>query len=226
MICYKVEDFIQNWIYPAYYLRNLLFHRHDLIKIPTIKPYEYSDTTYIMFHANMQMIVDFIEKEQPEKHILWYKDEEGEDVGHKYGEYKDKFPMLYPELEGQWIMDIIKDIYKWYKETYPQLQKEHEILLSHYVDNTIGEFDFEDDEEDENGLSKVRFDKSNCPKTIEELRKKGFNEEIVSKYLPDNKDWLDSDKCGKVTHELEYEIIRQEQKYLHLCIEVRQYLWT
>ena len=33
-----------------------------------------------MVCANMEMIVNFIEKENPEKRICWYEDEEGNDV--------------------------------------------------------------------------------------------------------------------------------------------------
>ena len=59
---YKFCRFIKNWIYPAYHLRNFLFHRHDIIKCPQIKPYEYTDISYLMLCANMELIVKFIEQ--------------------------------------------------------------------------------------------------------------------------------------------------------------------
>ena len=94
---YKITDIFSNWVFPAHDLQNLLIHRHDRIKIPQVKPWEYTDMTYFMLCANMEMIVKFIEQEKPEKYVLWYKDEKGQDVGHKYGECG--IPILYPELK-------------------------------------------------------------------------------------------------------------------------------
>ena len=79
---YKFLNFIDNWIYPAYFLKNLLFYRYDTIKIPQVKCYEYVDKNYLMLCANMQIIFDFIEKENPEKYICWYTDEDGVELGH------------------------------------------------------------------------------------------------------------------------------------------------
>ena len=217
-----IKNFFENWIYPAYYLKNLLFHRHDRIKLPQVKPWEYTDTVYFMLCANMEMIVNFIEKENPEKYICWYKDEEGNDAGHKYGECKG-YTYLYPEYKDKWIMDIIKDIYHWWKVEYPTLLNDKDKLLKYWSDYLLGELTTE---KSENGLYHVDFDNSNCPKTIEELEKKDVLWEVIYKYCDDKSKLLDEQYFHNIIKELEKKIFEEEQKYLHLCIEVRPYLWT
>lgn len=220
---YQIEDFFKNWIYPAYDLKNLLFHRHDRIKIPQVKPWEYTDFHYFMLCANMEMIVKFIEIQQPEKHVLWYQDENGFDVGHKYGECEIK--ILYPELKDKWIMDIIKDIYHWWKVDYPKLLEEKEILLSFWSDYICGDLVFK---KSDKSTSEIVFDTTNIPKTLEELEKnKDIRWNVIDKYIKNRNDiFIDDYVHGTVLKNIENEIFEQEQKYLHLCIQVRPYLWT
>jgi hypothetical protein len=114
---YKFIRFIEEWIYPAYYLRNFLFYRYDRIKVPQVKSYEYTDKSYLSLCANMQIIVDFLEKEKPEEHVIWYGKE-----GHIYGEF-DK-PILFQEYKGKYIMDIIKEIYQFWTFDREQMLKD------------------------------------------------------------------------------------------------------
>lgn len=220
---YKFLNFIDDWVYPAHCLRNLLFYRYDLIKIPQLKPYEYSDMNYRMLCANMQMIVDFIEKEHPEKYVLWYKDENGNDVGHKYGEC-EKYTVIYPELKDKWIMDIIKEIYHWWKEDYPRLMEEKAYLLDFWSEYVCGTM--KSGEPDENGLSPVYWDKTNCIKSLDDLKDKKVRWDIIDKYAAKREDILIENFLHCVIREAEVKIENECQKYLHLCIEVRPYLWT
>lgn len=217
---YRIFNFIDDWIYPAHGLRNVLFYRYDLIKIPQLKPYEYSDMEYRMLCANMQMIVDFIEKESPEKYICWYKDEKGQEVGHKYGE-NDEYPILYPELKGKWIMDIIKEIYHWWKEEYPVLLKDEDYILSFWCDNFSGEWKATE----KNGtVFYTRFDKIKA-KSMKDLENKNIKWNILDKYL--DRDKIFEENYVFTQHrKIETDIYNSCQKYLHLCIEVRPYLWT
>jgi len=230
-IKFTISDFINNWIYPAYYLKNILFYRYDIVRLSEIPIYKYSDVNERMFLANMSLIVDFLEKENPEKYVLWYKDENGKDIGHKYGEYKDS-PILYPEYKDKFIMDIIKEIYNWYKKEFVLLTKEHEYLLSFWSDNIIGEMVFDESEDtveldiNDNKLLDLNFDNSACPKTLEELEKnKNINWEIIDKYIPDRNKIFEEDYVHNIISDLDTQIFNAKQKYLHLCIEVRPYLW-
>ena len=225
-IKWTISNFFEEWIYPGYYLKNLLFHRYDRIKIKGLKPYEYYDKNYLMFMSNMQLIVDFIEKEKPESHICWYKDDNGNDVGHKYGECKNTIPIMFPEYEGKWIMDIIKEIYNWYKIEFPKLLKEQDDFMNFYLEEHVGELDFKECSLNPEDLLEVCFNKENCSKTIEEIKKKDYNFETIRKYLPNEEDWLNKNKVREKFHFIEDEIERQRLKYTHLCIEVMDYLWT
>lgn len=222
---YRFKNLFKNWIYPAYDLKNLLFYRYDRIKIPQVKPWEYTDIMHFMLCANMEMIVNFMEKEHPEKYVLWYKDKDGNDVGHKYGEYNTK--IMFPELKDKWIMDLIKEIYNWWKVDYKKIQDEYDYLLEFYCDYIIGDVIFS--KADENNLCECNFDKTKNPKTIKDFENlKNVKWEIINKYINNDKEILLNDErfSNEVLKKLEIKIFEQKQYYLHLCIEVRPYLWT
>ena len=219
---YEFCRLFNNWIYPGYDLKNLLFHRHDRIKVPQIKPWEYCDTTYFMLCANMQMIVNFIEKENPEKHICWYKDKNGVDCGHKYGEY-EKEKVLFLEYNGKWVMDIIKEIYNYWKVIYPKQIEYKEELMRHLSDNLIGEMK---EIPNGDGFYHVEFDKSNCVKTIDDLSKRNVNWTVLCWRIENKEHLLNEKIIMEKLKDMEKEIEDDCQKYLHLAIEMRPYLWT
>ena len=220
---YRFCCFVEEWIYPAYYLKNLLFHRYDKIKIPQVKPYEYCDKDYLMLCANMQIIVDFIEKEEPEKYICWYKDDFGVDCGHKYGERKEDI-ILYPEYKDRWIMDIIKEIYKFWKVDYPNLQLDYDYLFDFWSDYLIGDINTKISED---GINyEIYFDKCKSIKTMEDLNDINLNWDIIDKYIDNREKLLDEKYVREIVNNIEKKLYEDRQKYLHLCIEVRPYLWT
>ena len=219
---YKFLNFIDNWIYPAYFLKNLLFYRYDTIKIPQVKCYEYVDKNYLMLCANMQIIVDFIEKENPEKYICWYTDEDGVELGHKYGENPNQ-KIYFPEYKDEWIMDIIKEIYNYWKVIYPKELECKEYLLSYWSKYLVGEMF---DKQREDGIYEVLFDKSNTVKTKEDLYNLDLNWNLLDYFISNRNDLLDYKIIHKKIHEIENKMYEDCQKYLHLCIEIRQYLWT
>lgn len=219
---YKFCNFMEDWVYPAYNWRNLLFHRYDRVKVPQIKAWEYADKEYLMFYANMQIVVDFIEKENPEKHICWYKDEDGTDCGHKYGE-NPNYVVLFPEYKDKWIMDIIKEIYHWWKEEYPMLLDDAEYLLGFWCKYFNG--DWVKSKEDENGNVYYTHSKNGVVTTMEELEGEDINWDIIDKYL-DRTKLFEEGYVFRQSCKLENDIFNLKQKYLHLCIEVRPYLWT
>ena len=59
----RTKDFIENWVYPAWHLRNALYYRYDLVRMKRISRKIYCDVEERMLHANMELIVHFIEKE-------------------------------------------------------------------------------------------------------------------------------------------------------------------
>ena len=220
---YSFCRFFRNWIYPAYDLNNFLFHRYDLIKIKSIKPYEYAEPDTLMFEANMILIKRFIEEYNPEKHICWYVDDFGEDVGRKYGEYENEI-VVFPEYEGKYIMDIIKEIYEWYTVKYVELQDDLEYLTDFIHKNKIdGEMKLVEID-DKVGFFKMEMDESNSPKSIEELKFVDWS--LIDKYFEKREDVLDYNNVVRKQIEIETKIEIEKQKYLHLCIAVRPYLWT
>ena len=224
---YKFRVFIEDWIYPAHYIRNFLFHRYDRIKIKEIKPYEYLDVDITMFYACMELVVRFIEKEEPEKYINWYDDEYTK--GSKYGDNssiygeKDK-QVLFPEYKGRYIMDIIKEIYDWYKNKYPVMINDVQYMIDFAFDNNLYGKMMSKEIKDMPGHFQIINDTSYCPKSIDEL--KDVNWEILDKYIENREDILKERCLINKRMELEKKIEEEKQKYLHLCIEVRPYLWT
>lgn len=223
-IIFRCEDFCKNWIYPAYHLRNLLFRRYDLVRLPGLKPQEYCDCLERMFRANMALVVHFMEQEHPEDHVLWYEEEGTDRGGPKYGEPENSRLYL-PEYKGRFIMDIIKEIYNWYKVEYPTLLSDSKELLNFWCQAHCGQMT-DDTPPDENGLIKCHFDKSKCPVTLPEIKAlPGIKWDVIRKYLKDD-ELLDETTVRSRHTDLENRIFLESQKYLHLCIEVRPYLWT
>jgi hypothetical protein len=219
---YRFISFIKDWTYPGYSLKNFLFKRYDLIKIKSVKPYEYAEPDTIMFEANMELIRKFIEEYNPEKHICWYKDKDGVDCGHKYGEGNKK--ILFPEYKGMYIMDIIKKIYQWYKKELPNTFEDVMYLTDFCHKNKLdGEMKYVPVEGSVE-LYEIEYDYSKAPKSIDELKEVNWN--ILDKYFSDRNDVLDFKKVIHKSIEIENMIEEDKQHYLHLCIEVRQYLWT
>ena len=210
-------------MYPAYYLRNLLIHRYDLVRLPGLKPQEYSDCLERMFRANMALITEFVEKEKPEEHVVWYDDGKGFS-GPRYG-IPPNTRLYLPEYEGRYIMDIIKEIYNWYHKDFPSLLADNNALLDFWCRLYVGELT-DDGIPDEHGLITCKFDRSSCPKTLEEIKAlPDVNWKIIEKYLHED-EYLDKDTVRTRHMDLESRIFHEKQKYLHLCIEVRPYLWT
>jgi hypothetical protein len=229
IVWWRIQDFFSSWVYPAYNLRNFLLNRYDLVRLKGIKRHEYSDVMERMFHANMELISFFFEKENPEEHVVWYKDDEGNDFGHKYGEWKNGayggIPVVYPEYEGKYAMDVIKEIHHWWKVDYPALCNEYSYLLSFWCDYLAGTMKSIPTGDKE--YRQIVFDKENCPKTLEFFNGRNVKWEILDKYLDGDRNniFVENFVSDKM-HWLEMEIERQKQKYLHLCIDVRPYLWT
>ena len=223
-IWWKVENFFRNWIYPACNLKNFLFRRYDLVRLRGIKRSQYSDVAERMFEANMELLAFFVEREKPEEHICWYQNENGNDVGHRYGEC-ELFPPLYPEYRGRFVMDIIKEVYHWWKEDYPRLCEEQAYLLSFWHEYVAGQMKSKPAEQE--GYNEIFFDTSECPKTLDCFDGKNIRWEILDKYLDgDRNNIFVKGFVNKKMRLLETDIELQKQKNLHLCIEVRQYLWT
>ena len=223
-VIFRCEDFCKNWIYPAYYLRNLLFRRYDLVRLPGLKPQEYCDCLERMFRANMALVVYFMEKENPEAHVLWYEEDGTDRCGPKYG-VPENSRLYLPEYRGRFIMDIITEIYHWYKVEYPAMLADSKELLNFWSTAHCGQMT-DDTPPDENGLIKCHFDKSKCPATLKEIKAfPGINWNVIGKYLNDE-DLLNEAIVRSRHTDLENRIFLESQRYLHLCIEVRPYLWT
>lgn len=216
---YRLDTLIEDWVYPGYYLRNYLFHPFNVVKLPEVVSYAYVEPEHQMFLANMNLIVNFMEKCKPER-ILWYKS--GSDEGPKYGD-KPYNLVVMPEYKGVYIMDIIKEIYRWYKKDYPQLINDKQYLDEFALDYIVGDSWFEDIPGTD--FCEIKHDNSRCPKTVSELKEyEGVNWDVLNKYFPSHRNILNEKWMRFVTLKLANDIELQKQKYLYLCIAVRPYL--
>lgn len=220
IMLFDIKRFIENWIYPGYLMKNFLLNRYDLVKLPTIKRYEYSDIKDRLFLANMELIKSFIEDENPEKHICWYKDEDGVDCGHRYGECED-FKIYFPELKNTYIMDMIKKIYRWYTTDYPLLLSDYDYFLNTWSEY-FSELRYEKCED--NSLYELKINEINY--SLNDLEKLNLNWDILLKYFNNKDEIIEHNVMYRKMREIEKRIFEEKQYYLHLCIEVRPYLWT
>lgn len=236
---FDIRNFFSDWIYPAHKLRNALFNRYDIVKMGELKRCEYCDDVARMLHANMELVRHFIEDEKPEETVYWYLDEKGNDVGHKYGE-NSKHEVLFPAYKGQYILDIVKEIYDWWTVERHEKQKEYDYLLDFWIKYFVklkGRPLTEEERvthmnkvlsvEELNEISVMTIDTSQCPKCLGDFEGEEVKWSIVDKHLEgDRNNLFEENFLLKTLSGLENEIFMDEQKYLHLCIEVRPYLWT
>lgn len=232
-IWWSIQDFFKDWIYPAYYLRNLLFYRYDRVKIKELKPWEYSDVMYRMERSVYTLIHDFLINEKPEECVVWYEGSTPENSGHKYGEMKDietkeKIPVLFPEYDGMWIMDLIKKVENWDQKGRKEFQNNVNKLYD-YHRKLSGPVKFIPAEESTiKGAEKMihEIDKAEI-KSFDDIYKDSNLVEFLRKFVSeDEKLWLNEDFIFTKAMKLESELELIEQKMLHLAIEVRPYLWT
>jgi len=221
-VWWKIQNFFDDWIYPGYCLKNILFHNYNKIKLPMFKPYEYSDVSDRMKFAIFELIKEYIEKDKPEEHIKWYPDKNlKDDDGLKYGDHDED--VLIPRLKGKYIMDIIKEIYKFYTKDLPEMENDRDYLLTiwneyiyrAHLEHISGSGD--------DSIFKIVRDPINV--TLEQINDK-INWNIVLKYIEKKEDLLKEDIIKNAKSNLDKLIREQIQFYLHLAIEVRLYLWT
>lgn len=201
------------------FLKNLFYYRYDRIKVPEIKPWEYCDKTGFLLYADMKILVDFVQKQKPQERLLWYEDENGIESGHKLGQ-DQKLKIFVQEYRGKFVMDVIKQIYNFWKIGYEQQKKQIKYLKEVFCTYIVGKMSVSEQ------TYQVLFDTTNLPVTVEEI-KDLVDWQILDKYLQGDRQNFFKERF------LSNKIIKQEiflqnecQKYLHLLIDVRPYLWT
>ena len=100
---WAVQDFWRAFVWPADAVRNFLWRRYDLVRLPQVKRHEYSDVVERMLWANVELLKHFLDEEDPEDHVEWYGEH-----GPKYTGEGGKPPLL-PEFEGRYVMDLMKE---------------------------------------------------------------------------------------------------------------------
>lgn len=225
-LSYLTRSFVEAWIFPAYSVRNYFFHRYDIIRMPQLKRTRYYEVDTRMYHAVMELICFFYEKSGWEN-VVWYDetDENGNITyeAARYGANADK--CLFPEYKGKFIMDIVKEIYNWHTMEMKQLRKDSEYVLR----------------------PEIRACRNNMARDIKHIRRQcrqdpSLSEDrLIGEYFNQyDLDWdildrhLAGDRCNIIDRQFVEAIpnkIRKKmednmQKYLHLAIEIRGYLWT
>lgn len=199
--------FWREWIYPAYSWRNMLFNRYDLIRLKEIKSTQYSDVSYRMKCAVYTLVHEFLTREKLQ-HVFWHKDYEGNDVGPKY--HFNHHKPIYPEYEGIYIMDILKEIEEWNLKGRKQFEDKLQDFYE-YVDN----------------LYDVQKNKQMI-KSLEELHNHfQFAVPYLKKYVNEVEcsDWLDHKKVFKGLELMESERDQKDLKYMILAVEIYEWLW-
>ena len=220
---WRVEDFIKDWIWPAYKFKYLVFNPQDVVKLTKLSKTSWCDKDEKMYQAVMELVKIFIEEENPEEHVLWYRDEEGNEVGHKYIKY-DGSELLFPEYEGHWIMDMIKEIYNWYVEVEPELSHDRDTLLNFWGTYLYGQHK---SVETESGLYRLDLIPESIPTEMSFFEGKDIDWTTIEKYCEGNRsNVLVKDFISIKMRDLEDKIYKKRQKMLHLAVEVRSYLWT
>ena len=204
-ILFKIQNFWKDWVYPGYNWKNLFFYRSNIVKLHRLNAFEYTDVCFRMFEANMELIVDFIEKENPEKWLDWYDEN-----------YGPKFESTYfPELNGKFVMDLIKKAYNYFKKELPEREADYLYLCKFWSDNFFYWKECEDNPE--------FYTLEEHSYTLEELEKLNPNWNIILKYT--SKEAIVKPRMlNNVMSQIRIKNEADEQYYLHLCIELRKYL--
>lgn len=207
----KIKDFFADKFIN---LQNIFYHRYDRVKVPQVKPWEYCDKTGLLLYADMKILVDFIQKQKPQAYVMWYTE-----FGHKLGQ-DSKLNIYVQQYRGKWVMDIMMQIYEFWKVGYGQRMKQIEYvseILYHYV---IGKMSISQ------SSYQVLFDNTKLPKTIEEIKEE-VDWQILDKYLQGDRENLFNEQFvrNKII-QAQNQLQNDCQKYLHLLIDVRPYLWT
>jgi len=217
---WRLQDFWKNYVWPAYHIRNFFFYRYDMVKMPQIKRYEYSDVVERVLWANVELLKFFIEKERPEEIVVWY----GEN-GPRYGTVKE-MRTYFPEFVGEYVMDLMKKSYSWFTKDRVEMNKEKEYLLDVWYNWLSGKSYFvkcEDNPE----FDVMKTDRSCIPTELSFFNDKNLNWNILDKYLDgDRENLLKENFIFNKHRDLEFKMDELDQKYLHLIIECRFYLWT
>ena len=209
LIQHRLNDFVEDWIYPAYSLRNCFIHRYDIVRMPRLGRTAYHEPCERMYHANMELVRQFVEKQDWER-FAWYDERDGngdvEREGIRYGMNPDVRVYL-PEYKGKYVMDMIKEVYEWQVRGLPELERDYSYVLSL-----------------EAGLFPASRDENLDAKALERAHVRW---DILDKYLNDNrKNLLDRKFVAGIGDRIVQKMERGKQRCLHLCIEVRPYLWT
>ncbi len=197
---WAVQDFWRAFVWPANAVRNFLWRRYDLVRLPQVKRHEYSDVVERMLWANAELLRHFLDEEDPEGHVEWY----GE-YGLKYTGDGGKPPLL-PEFEGRYVMDLLKEAYAWFTDGRARMKEDLDCLYD---------------------VWRKYFSDGDAPSSLEAISGDGLPWEALDRLLGgDRSKVLDHSFLLKRQRELEDEICMLDQKYLHLIIECRFDMWT
>lgn len=205
---YRISDFFKSWIYPGYYMRNLLFRRYDRVKLPQVKPYEYAEPAERIKYAVFEMVCDFVDSEEKHPVVEWY------------GEYGHK-------IDGEYVMDIAKGIREWWRVTRDAEERKYYDFLNFYATWVIGKMRFHKIDE-KTGVGNITFDKSHLPKFFEKYLEV-ISEDEWAKFdavCGDRRKIMDEAFMRELCDRLETGLGDTDDKYLHDAIKIRQYLWT
>lgn len=218
--------FIEDWIYPAYSLRNYFFHRYDIVKMPQLRRTQYHEVDTRMYYAVMELVRFFYEKSGWEN-FAWHDeiDEEGNITYNapRYG--MDSDSCLFPEYKGKFVIDILKEIYEWHTRGMDQLEKDIDYMYRPELKSLWSIM-----------ARDVKRVKREC-QLHPSLSESKLIRECFDKY---DLDWdildrhLEGDRCSILDRKfvkalpakIRKEIEDNMQKYLLLAIEIRRYLWT
>ena len=221
-----VKDWFRNWVWPAWHLRNWLWRRYDLVRLGKmsrilkchVRRTEYSDVLERMLFANAEMIREFVEDEDPERYVEWYGK-----YGHRYGDYDG--PTMFPDRKGEYVMDLIKECHRFWTAELPNMKDEADWLLGFWANHLY--FKKEVPCENPKGCAALVDDEEKYPKDLSAFDGEEMRWDILDRICGgDRSKILEKGFVSRRHAEMEAEMERKCQYYLHLGIELRPYLWT
>ncbi len=93
-----------------YYVKCALYYKYNRVTATHIPP-TYIDKDHLLFHTCFQILVDFVEKEEP-----WQCDCEMREIWYSYYKYASKETRHSHALKKTTEWMTIRNLYKWYKE--------------------------------------------------------------------------------------------------------------
>lgn len=211
-IPYFLRNAIIDWVFPANRLKRLFgINRCDIVKCADER-LSFSDTRERILHANMNLLCQFVEKNNDTVNIL---DNEYKYVSYlPFGEIENSENEFINLNQDKSIKDEIFEIYNWWKRDRKKLLLENDYFLKVW-------FYLQREEKNGNKISYSEF--KNSSYFVPTLIYKYMTEEKFKK-LFDSKN-LRAIEIIEISDKIEEHIDFKDKEMLTKLIDIREFIW-